>query len=45
MMVLWQLCSCGKPIDEYEESCHWCGRPKQDLEHEEKENEDGDVGE
>lgn len=27
-MVEYIYCVCGKPIDEYEDKCHWCGRPK-----------------
>lgn len=27
MMVEWHYCECGKIVDEYEERCHWCGRP------------------
>lgn len=26
-MVSWQYCVCGKIVDEYEDRCHWCGRP------------------
>lgn len=32
MMVSWQYCVCGKIVDEYEERCHWCGRPVGDSE-------------
>jgi hypothetical protein len=36
-------CACGKVVDEFETSCHWCGKPLTEKEREWIEfNEDSD---
>jgi len=36
----YEFCACGKVVDEFEQFCHWCKRPKPSADTDQKKSED-----